>query len=88
MVNATHTEAVAVLKDVREVCRMVVSREVLVVLPEEQLEKTEGERREAACHLLVYNMLCSLFFDAVVRTALLYLELGFCQESCIINNMQ
>ncbi|CAI8037712.1 Leucine-rich repeat-containing protein 1 [Geodia barretti] len=41
MMNATHTEAVTVLKNVKEVCRMVVSREVLVVMPEEQLEKTE-----------------------------------------------
>ena len=43
MMNATHTEAVTVLKNVKEVCRMVVSREVLVVMPEEQLEKTEGK---------------------------------------------
>jgi protein scribble len=36
MVNATHTEAVTVLKNMKEVCRMTVSREVLVVMPDEQ----------------------------------------------------
>ena len=47
MVNATHTEAVTVLKNMKDVCRMVVSREVLVVMPEEQQsEKAEGEHRK------------------------------------------
>ena len=45
MVNATHTEAVTVLKNVKEVCKMIVSREVLVVMPDEQPEKAEGKGR-------------------------------------------
>ena len=40
MVNATHAEAVAALKSVVDVCRLVVSREVLVVMPED-LQETE-----------------------------------------------
>lgn len=40
MVNATHAEAVAALKSVTDVCRLVVSREVLVVMPED-LQETE-----------------------------------------------
>lgn len=35
MVNATHAEAVAALKSVTDRCSMMVSREVLVVLPED-----------------------------------------------------
>ena len=38
MVNATHTEAVSVLKNMKEVCRLVASREVLVVMPGDQEE--------------------------------------------------
>ena len=43
MSTATHTEAVAVLKNVKDVCRLVVSREVLVVMPDEKAEGEEGE---------------------------------------------
>ena len=35
MDNATHSEAVTVLKNTKEVCSLVVSREVLVVMPDE-----------------------------------------------------
>ena len=35
MVNATHAEAVAALKSVTDVCKLIVSREVLVVMPED-----------------------------------------------------
>lgn len=35
MVNATHAEAVAALKSVTDACKLVVSREVLVVMPED-----------------------------------------------------
>ena len=38
MENATHTEAVTVLKNMKEVCTLVVSREVLVVMPDESGE--------------------------------------------------
>ena len=41
MVNATHAEAVAALKSVIDMCRLVVSREVLVVMPED-LQGAEG----------------------------------------------
>ena len=41
MVNATHAEAVAALKSVVDVCRLVLSREVLVVMPED-LQGAEG----------------------------------------------
>ena len=41
MVNATHAEAVAALKSVIDVCRLIVSREVLVVMPED-LQGAEG----------------------------------------------
>lgn len=41
MVNATHAEAVAALKSVIDACRLVVSREVLVVMPED-LQGAEG----------------------------------------------
>ena len=34
MLNATHAEAVALLKSITDVCQMVVSREVLVVMGE------------------------------------------------------
>ena len=40
MVNATHAEAVAALKSVTDSCTLVVSREVLVVMPED-LQETE-----------------------------------------------
>ena len=47
MVNATHTEAVTVLKNMKDVCNMVVSREVLVVMPDEQpSEKNGGKGQE------------------------------------------
>lgn len=46
MVNATHAEAVAALKSVTSSCQLVVSREVLVVLPEEITEEEEGEEEE------------------------------------------
>lgn len=47
MVNATHAEAVAALKSVTNVCLLVVSREVLVVLPEGITEEDEeGEEEE------------------------------------------
>ena len=38
MVNATHAEAVAALKNVTDTCKLVVSREVLVVMPEDLQE--------------------------------------------------
>ena len=38
MISATHAEAVAALKSVTDVCKLVVSREVLVVLPEDMQE--------------------------------------------------
>ena len=41
MVNATHAEAVAALKSVIDVCQVVVSREVLVVMPEDLQEAEE-----------------------------------------------
>lgn len=41
MVNATHAEAVAALKSVVDVCRLILSREVLVVMPED-LQGAEG----------------------------------------------
>ena len=41
-VNATHTEAVAALKSVTDVCKLVVSREVLVVMPEDLQGEAEG----------------------------------------------
>lgn len=44
MVNATHAEAVAALKSVTTHCQLVVSREVLVVLPDE-MTKEEGEEQ-------------------------------------------
>ena len=44
MVNATHAEAVAALKSVTTSCQLVVSREVLVVMPEDIPE--EGEEGE------------------------------------------
>ena len=43
MVNATHAEAVAGLKSVIDVCQLVVSREVLVVMPEDLQETEEPE---------------------------------------------
>lgn len=49
MVNATHAEAVAALKSVTTSCQLVVSREVLVVLPDEVTrEEGEGERQPPA----------------------------------------
>ena len=41
MTNATHAEAVAALKNVTDVCLIVVSREVLVVMPDDDGE-SEG----------------------------------------------
>ena len=47
MANATHAEAVAALKSVTDMCYLVVSREVLVVLPEDIKEEDEEERAES-----------------------------------------
>ena len=47
MAEATHAEAVAALKSVTDVCQMTVSREVLVVMPDE--EEEEGEGGEVYC---------------------------------------
>ena len=53
MMNLTHAEAVAGLKSVTSTCHLVVSREVLVVLPneiteeEEEEEENEEERAES-----------------------------------------
>ncbi len=44
MVNATHAEAVAALKSVTTSCQLVVSREVLVVLPEDVAAEEEEEQ--------------------------------------------
>ena len=46
MVNATHAEAVAALKSVTTSCQLVVSREVLVVMPEDVAVEGEGEQGE------------------------------------------
>ena len=43
MASSTHAEAVASLKRVTDVCLMVVSREVLVVMPEDAGGQGEGE---------------------------------------------
>jgi protein scribble len=42
MVDATHTEAVTVLKNLKEKCSLVVSREVLVVMPDEPVEQDDS----------------------------------------------
>ena len=49
MAEATHAEAVAALKSVTDVCQMTVSREVLVVMPDEEEEEEEGEGGEVYC---------------------------------------
>ena len=51
MVDATHTEAVKVLKNLKERCSLVVSREVLVVMPDEPVEQDGGWQPEC---VLVY----------------------------------
>ena len=51
MVDATHTDAVKVLKNLKERCSLVVSREVLVVMPDEPVEQ-DGEWQPEC--LLVY----------------------------------
>ena len=43
MINATHVEAVSVLKNIKEVCLVVVSREVLVVMPDEHTGEDGGK---------------------------------------------
>ena len=43
MVNATHAESVAALKSVTTSCQLVVSREVLVVLPDEAAKEGGDE---------------------------------------------
>ncbi len=50
MVNATHAEAVAALKSVTTSCQLVVSREVLVVLPEDVAAEGEEEGEEPSAH--------------------------------------
>ena len=45
MCIATHTEAVTELKNVKDLCTLVVSREVLIVTSEEKIEE-EGEGEE------------------------------------------
>lgn len=64
MVNATHTEAVSVLKNMKEVCLLVVSREVLVVMPDEPAE--EGGEFEDVIFLCVHvhTCTCMLLIDA------------------------
>ena len=54
MISATHAEAVAALKSVTDKCSMMVSREVLVVLPEDVLPGS-GE-----CNIHVHNIMCSV----------------------------
>ena len=61
MVNATHTEAVTVLKNMKEKCLLIVSREVLVVMPDEHIEENGqlwgregGERGEGGGRGSVY----------------------------------
>ena len=46
MANATHAEAVAALKSITSSCHLVVSREVLVVLPSEDIPEKEEEKEE------------------------------------------
>ena len=41
MTNATHAEAVAALKNVTDICLIVVSREVLVVMPDDDGESED-----------------------------------------------
>lgn len=41
MGTATHTEAVSVLKNIKDACVLVVSREVLVVTPDDRTEENE-----------------------------------------------
>ena len=41
MTNATHAEAVAALKNVTDICLIVVSREVLVVMPDDDGESKD-----------------------------------------------
>ena len=41
MTNATHAEAVAALKNVTDICLIVVSREVLVVMPDDDGESQD-----------------------------------------------
>ena len=50
MVNATHAEAVAALKSVTSSCQLVVSREVLVVLPEDVATEEVEEGEEPSTH--------------------------------------
>lgn len=61
MVNATHAEAVAALKNVSSICQLVVSREVLVVLPGEIAEEEEAtppcEGEEDAARRIVADVM-------------------------------
>ena len=50
MVNATHAEAVAALKSVTDRCSMMVSREVLVVLPDD-IQLGSGESIICVLHV-------------------------------------
>ena len=43
MTDSTHAESVAALKRVTDVCLIVVSREVLVVMPEDEGGPEQGE---------------------------------------------
>lgn len=57
MVNATHTEAVSVLKNMKEVCLLVVSREVLVVMPDEPAEEG-GEFQDTLYMYILCILMC------------------------------
>ncbi len=52
MVNATHAEAVAALKSVTTSCHLVISREVVVVLPTSIMEVDEDQEEEQLAPVL------------------------------------
>ena len=61
MVDATHTEAVKVLKNLKERCSLVVSREVLVVMPDEPLEQ-DGEWQPGSLNVCLFSESCGVRF--------------------------
>ena len=56
MTECTHSEAVAILKGTRDMTELQVSREVLVVLPNDISHEEEEEKEEGECCEEGYNL--------------------------------
>lgn len=87
MVNATHVEAVSVLKNIQEMCLVVVSREVLVVMPDEPTGEEGGKCQKRGVPL-EYSCSCTCILICNLHTHLSlcrFVTLTFdIHEECVV----